>query len=84
MQQEHPSLIVYSDNIRQLDALRDAGIVAAADTEALADAYRAYRGRMHQLSLAGEARLTDVKDFVAERTVVSRLWAQHLSVPAAQ
>ena len=47
---EHPALLVYSDNIRQLDALRDAGILAAADAEALADAYRAYRGRMHQLS----------------------------------
>jgi glutamate-ammonia-ligase adenylyltransferase len=81
--QEHASLLVYSDNIRQLDALRDAGIVDAPDTGALADAYRTYRGRMHQLSLAGEARLAGVNEFVAERSVVSRLWAQHLGVPAA-
>jgi glutamate-ammonia-ligase adenylyltransferase len=81
---EHASLLVYPDNIRQLDALRDCGIVAAADTEALADAYRAYRGRMHQLSLAGEARLAGVNEFVAERSIVSRLWAQHLGVRAAQ
>jgi [glutamine synthetase] adenylyltransferase / [glutamine synthetase]-adenylyl-L-tyrosine phosphorylase len=79
---EHPSLLVYSDNIRQLDALRDAGILTPADTEVLADAYRTYRRRMHQLSLAGEARLAGASEFINERTMVSRLWGQHLNVPA--
>lgn len=79
--QEHPSLLVYSDNIRQLDALRDVGILTAADAEALADAYRAYRSRMHQLSLAGEARLAGADEFIDERNMVSRLWGQHLHIP---
>lgn len=75
---DHPALLVYSDNIRQLDALRDAGILAAADTEAMADAYRAYRGRMHHLSLAGEARMVGAEEFTDERALVSRLWVEHL------
>jgi glutamate-ammonia-ligase adenylyltransferase len=75
---DHPALLVYSDNIRQLDALRDAGILAAADTEAVADAYRAYRGRMHHLSLAGEARMAGAEEFTDERALVGRLWVEHL------
>jgi len=80
-EQEHPSLLVYSDNIRQLDALRDVGILTAADTEALADAYRGYRSRMHQLSLAGETRLIGANEFIDERSMVSRLWEHYLDVP---
>ena len=73
-----PSLLTFSDNIRQLDALRDAAILQAADTEAVADAYRAYRVRMHLLSLAGESRLAGCDEFVDERALVSQLWQQYL------
>ncbi len=74
---EYPALIEYPDNIRQLDALRDASILAAADTSALADAYRAYRVRMHLLSLAGESRMAAANDFEAERAAVADLWKTH-------
>jgi glutamate-ammonia-ligase adenylyltransferase len=73
-------LLKWPDNIRQLDELRDAGILDATDSQMLADAYRAYRVRMHLLSLAGEKRLAPVDEFEAERTAVSRLWDLHLAV----
>ena len=76
---ESPPLLEFSDNIRQLDALRDAAILQAVDTEALADAYRAYRVRMHLLSLAGESRLAGCDEFSDERALVSRLWQHYLS-----
>ncbi|MDP7041732.1 MAG: bifunctional [glutamate--ammonia ligase]-adenylyl-L-tyrosine phosphorylase/[glutamate--ammonia-ligase] adenylyltransferase, partial [Gammaproteobacteria bacterium] len=72
-----PALIEYSDNIRQLDALRDAAILGGGDSGALVDAYRAYRVRMHLLSLAGEARLAAVNEFEEERALVRRLWETH-------
>ncbi len=74
----YPQLLEYSDNIRQLDALRDTAILDAADTEGLADAYRAYRVRMHLLSLAGESRIVGSDEFNDERVLVNRLWQQHL------
>ncbi len=73
-----PELLRWSDNIRQLDALRDAGILSADETEKLADAYRAYRERMHLLSLTGEPRLSPDDDFQAERSFVAGLWGVHL------
>jgi glutamate-ammonia-ligase adenylyltransferase len=75
---EQSDLLRYSDNIRQLDALRDASILTAQDTDVLADAYRAYRVRMHLLSLAGEPRLAAADEFELERAQVSELWKEHL------
>ena len=73
-------LLYWSDNIRQLDALRDAGILDADIAEALADAYRGYRERGHLLSLTGESRLAAADDFEAERALIKGLWNTHLSV----
>jgi glutamate-ammonia-ligase adenylyltransferase len=73
-------LLRWPDNIRQLDALRDAGILDADTVEALADAYRGYRERGHLLSLAGESRLAAADEFVAERALITGLWNTHLSV----
>jgi glutamate-ammonia-ligase adenylyltransferase len=75
--QEHPALIEYSDNIRQLDALSEAAILTVDDTSSLADAYRAYRVRMHLLSLAGEKRMAAVNEFESERAQVTHLWKTH-------
>jgi glutamate-ammonia-ligase adenylyltransferase len=72
-----PALIEYSDNIRQLDALRDAAILGGVDSGALVDAYRAYRVRMHLLSLAGEARVAAANEFEVERILVKQLWETH-------
>ena len=66
----------------KLDALRDADILVADDTDTLADAYRAYRVRMHLLSLAGESRLAPAAEFAAEREAVSRLWNRYFGDPA--
>ncbi len=51
---QHPELIRWSDNIRQLEALAAAGILDADTSAALTDIYRGYRERLHHLSLAGE------------------------------
>ena len=76
---QQPELLHWSDNIRQLDALRDAGILTGDMTEQLADAYRHYRDRGHLLSLAGESRLVGGEEFVEERVLVQGLWKAKLA-----
>jgi glutamate-ammonia-ligase adenylyltransferase len=76
---QQQDLLHWSDNIRQLDTLRDAGILAGDMTEQLADAYRHYRERGHLLSLAGESLLVGADEFVEERALVQGLWKAKLA-----
>jgi glutamate-ammonia-ligase adenylyltransferase len=50
----HPDLMRYSDNIRQLEALANARILPTDDAMTLTNAYREYRQKMHHLALAGK------------------------------
>ena len=72
--QSHPDVIYYSDNIRQLDALAEAGCIDAALRDALQDAYRAYRLRHHHLVLDGQSPLVSVDDFAEQRRFVGETW----------
>ncbi len=75
---EHPALLRWSDNIRQLEALSDAGILTAAEAEGLAETYRGYRTRTHLLSLAGEPRLAPRGKLAEHREQVRALWERFL------
>ena len=70
----HDSLLRWSDNIRQLDELRAAGILQAADAIALQDAYRAFRQRLHRLALDDARRIVADTEFVPERALVRSVW----------
>jgi glutamate-ammonia-ligase adenylyltransferase len=78
--EQHPELIKYSDNIRQLEALEHAGILAAKDAQQLAETYRTYRERLHRLSLSGEARLVAESEFRDERAHVIATWTQTFGI----
>src|SRR5690606_18581919 len=39
----YPELLRYTDNIRILDGLRDAGLIPGEDVQQLQEAYKAYR-----------------------------------------
>jgi glutamate-ammonia-ligase adenylyltransferase len=73
---EHPELLRYTDNIRQLEGLSRAGLLPAADADLLADAYRAYRARVHRLTLQQEAAVVGMEEFAARRAQVTRLWRE--------
>ena len=70
-----PALVTYSDNWRQLDALADAGSIAADARELLIGCYRRYRAHVHAAALQHERGLVDAGMFVAERDALARLWA---------
>jgi glutamate-ammonia-ligase adenylyltransferase len=76
---EHPDLIFYSDNIRQLEALAKAGILDAEEAETLAEAYRAYRRRIHRLSLAGHDPLVPRVEVDELPDVVVAAWERAFS-----
>ncbi len=77
--QREPTLIHYSDNIRQLGTLAAVGILDAADVAVLQDNYRAYRLRTHRLALDGKKPLVPIGEFVEERVFVASLWHREMN-----
>ena len=70
----HPDVTVFSDNIRQIDALVAAGILKDTAGGQLQDVYRAYRLHLHRRVLDGQNALCDVDEFIDERAFVAALW----------
>lgn len=79
----HPQLLRYTDNIRLLDAFAQAGLLAAEDAAQLGEAYRAYRARVHQLTLQEEPAVVAAAEFVSEREAVRRIWRSVFGEDAA-
>ena len=65
---------MFSDTIRQLESVASADLVPQATVDVLTAAYRAYRTRMHHLSLAGGAGTVPAEEFAAERAAVTAIW----------
>jgi glutamate-ammonia-ligase adenylyltransferase len=71
---QHPALVHYSDNIRQLGTLQAAGILDIDTASRLQQTYRDYRLRLHRLSLDEQPPLVPETEFVAERQFVVATW----------
>jgi [glutamine synthetase] adenylyltransferase / [glutamine synthetase]-adenylyl-L-tyrosine phosphorylase len=72
--QRYPPVAMFADTIRQLESVASAALVPQAIVDTLTGAYRAYRGRAHRLSLAGEAAIVPAEEFVQQRRDVIRIW----------
>ena len=70
----HPELATYSDNIRQLESLASIDLVPQATVDELTGIYRAYRQRIHHLSLDGDATVVPGTEFAEERARVTATW----------
>ncbi len=71
---DHPDVIFYSDNIRQLDALTATGCLEPHVGNALQDAYRDYRLRQHHLVLDDRPPLVAADAFAGQRAFVTETW----------
>lgn len=71
---EHPELVRYSDNIRLLGTLAEAGLLTPERAALLADAYRSYRERGHRLALQEEKAVVDASEFAELRRQVAEIW----------
>ena len=64
----------FTDNIRLLDGIGRAGLMSIEDVTLLADAYRAYRGRIHELSLQESEAVVGNEEFADLREAVIGTW----------
>lgn len=87
---QHPSLTKYTDNIRILGALEEAGLLDAESVAHLIDAYKAYRSIGHRLALQHQEAVLHSKVgetepiFVTERQLVGQVWQQLLGDSSGQ
>jgi glutamate-ammonia-ligase adenylyltransferase len=70
----YPELVTFPDNIRQLESLASADLVPQATVDVLTHAYRAYRQRMHHLSLEAASNVVPAAEFNATRAGVEAIW----------
>ena len=49
-----PAVATWSDNVRQLQAMTDVGVLSASEGEGLREAYLAIRSQLHATVLAGQ------------------------------
>ncbi|HTX06545.1 MAG TPA: bifunctional [glutamate--ammonia ligase]-adenylyl-L-tyrosine phosphorylase/[glutamate--ammonia-ligase] adenylyltransferase [Steroidobacteraceae bacterium] len=71
---EYPPVAMFSDTIRQLESVASADLVPQTTVDVLTAAYRAYRTRIHHLSLAGEGAVIAAEEFAGERAAVTAIW----------
>lgn len=74
----YPEIVMFSDNIRQLESLASGDLVPQATVDFLVDTYRKYRHRLHRLSLDGARNIVKADEFVEERRGVMEIWAQEM------
>ncbi|HEU5398669.1 MAG TPA: bifunctional glutamine synthetase adenylyltransferase/deadenyltransferase, partial [Gammaproteobacteria bacterium] len=81
---EHPELLDWTDNIRNLEGLVAVGVIPAATGTLLADTYRDFRRRVHRLTLEGKPGRIPPAEAEPARGKVRALWAEVLGeTPAA-
>ncbi|WGL15982.1 bifunctional [glutamate--ammonia ligase]-adenylyl-L-tyrosine phosphorylase/[glutamate--ammonia-ligase] adenylyltransferase [Microbulbifer bruguierae] len=76
--QRAPSIVRYTDNIRILESLTEAGLMPAHQAGHLIDAYKAYRSEGHRLALQQLPGVVSGDQFEAERKTVETTWQQML------
>ena len=69
-----PRLLRYTDNIRLLGELSDAGWMTQDDAGLLVDAYRTYRSRVHHLTLQEEPAVVPEETFRELSGEVAAIW----------
>ena len=74
----HPSLLQYTDNIRLLAALGEAGLMPEEDVAQLSDAYRHYRCEAHRRALQEQGSTFEVSQFMEQRQQVQAIWQRWL------
>jgi glutamate-ammonia-ligase adenylyltransferase len=71
---EHPSLVRYPDNVRQLEAIAATGLAAPDVCADLKDAYLSLRADIHELSLNDAGRRLPAAGYAALRRRVIGFW----------
>lgn len=70
----YPQLVTYTDNIRILDALGEAGLISMDNMHMLQEAYKAYRAAAHRFALQKQPSVVSGEHFHPERQHVMQMW----------
>jgi [glutamine synthetase] adenylyltransferase / [glutamine synthetase]-adenylyl-L-tyrosine phosphorylase len=73
---EHPELVEFPDNIRQIETLERVGLVPEQRCAALKEAYLALRQRVHELALDEAGRVVGAEELAAVRAFVGGVWQE--------
>jgi glutamate-ammonia-ligase adenylyltransferase len=73
---EHPELVRFSDNIRQLEGLARVGVLDVDRARWLKETYIGYRTLLHHLSLEGGRRVVDAAEHALSRARVQEIWRE--------
>jgi [glutamine synthetase] adenylyltransferase / [glutamine synthetase]-adenylyl-L-tyrosine phosphorylase len=73
---DHPELVRWPDNIRQLQALEAAGLITAGRCQDLIESYLALRQRVHELALDERGRVVPDQEFRDLRALVTNVWRE--------
>lgn len=71
---QYPQIVIFSDNIRQLESLESGKLVPQSQVDFLVETYRKYRARLHHLSLDGAGNVVSAQEFKAERAGMIAIW----------
>lgn len=72
----HPEVVIFSDNIRQLESLASGALLPQELVDFLTATYRKYRERLHHAALAGNGGTVPALEFVEERGRVIEIWRE--------
>jgi glutamate-ammonia-ligase adenylyltransferase len=75
---DHPEIIHWTDNVRLLQALSEAGIVDGVTAYRLRRAYLIFRAAAHRLNLRERSTQVDAHRFEHLKELVQRFWQQTL------
>ncbi len=75
---QHPSLAVWSDNVRIFEVMAQSAVISAQVCAQLKKCYVDLRNRIHQLNLLGQPSLVSAQEFQQERAFISEIWQQLL------
>jgi glutamate-ammonia-ligase adenylyltransferase len=70
----YAELVMFPDVIRQLESLASVDLVPQATVDVLTAAYRAYRQRIHHLSLEDGGSVVSGTEFADQRAQVGAIW----------
>jgi glutamate-ammonia-ligase adenylyltransferase len=71
---QHPELVRWSDNVRQLEALAQTGILENETALLLKQAYLAYRAHVHRLNLQEMPPVTRQEEILTTARSVVQIW----------
>lgn len=78
---KYPNLMEFSDNIRQLEAAAENGLLQPDVVSKMKDAYTFYRATAHRQTLQKQGRLVPVEALEENQELISRYWDEFVQQP---